>query len=122
MKIAIITGANGGIGLEITKSVVKAGYHVVMACRNLKTAEAKKAEILSDCDGESIEIMQLDLSDLNSVTTFVSEIARKFGSVHLLMNNARMIPTCFEQTADGFERTTCINYTVEQKTYPTDDQ
>ncbi|MDR2009537.1 MAG: SDR family oxidoreductase [Bacteroidales bacterium] len=110
MKTAIITGAAGGIGFEITKAMTEAGYHVVMACRNIKAAEVKIAEILTCNKNGSIEVIYLDLSDLNSVISFVSEISRKFDSVDLLMNNAGMIPTCFELTSDGFERTVCINY------------
>lgn len=110
MKTAIITGASGGIGLEITKAVVEAGYHVVMACRDITKAKLKKAEIISLYKEGSIEIIDLDLSSLESVIHFTSEITRKFDSVDLLMNNAGVIPTCFEQTYDGFERAVSVNY------------
>lgn len=110
MKTAIITGASGGIGLEITKAVVKAGYHVVMACRDTTKAEIKKEEILSNYTKGSIEIIKLDLSSLEEVSHFAFIIAQKFDSVDLLMNNAGVIPTCFEQTCDGFEQAVCVNY------------
>jgi len=110
MKTAIITGAGGGIGVEITKAVVKAGYHVVMACRNVTKAEKIKTEILSGYSEGSIEVIKLDLSSLGSIISFISEITRKFDSVDLLMNNAGIIPTCPEQTCDGFELTVSVNY------------
>lgn len=110
MKTAVITGAGGGMGFEITKAMADAGYHVVMACRNLKTAEVKKAEILSVCKEGRIEVIHLDLSDLNSVVSFASEINRRFDNIDLLMNNAGVIPTCFEKTHDGFEYSVTVNY------------
>ena len=110
MKTAIITGAAGGIGTEITKAVAQAGYHVVMACRNVEKAEAKKAEILSGCSNGSIEVIPLDLSSLEATTSFAQAITSRFGTVDLLMNNAGMIPRRFEQTADGFEQTVCVNF------------
>lgn len=110
MKTAIITGAAGGMGMEITKAVVNAGYHVVMTCRDITVGEMKREEILSACQGGSVEVMQLDLSDLDAVGSFTTGVIRKFDTVDLLMNNAGIIPTCFEQTGDGFERSVCINY------------
>lgn len=110
MKTAIITGADGGIGAEITKAVAGAGYHVVMACRNVAKAEKVKAEILSGYSGGSLEVIKLDLSSLESVISFTAEISRKFDSVDLLMNNAGIIPTCPEQTCDGFEQAVSVNY------------
>lgn len=110
MKTAIITGANSGIGLEITKAVVKAGYHVVMGCRDTVKAEMKKREILAECNEGSIEVIKLDLSSLEEVVQFTSVISEKYESVDLLMNNAGVIPTCFKQTCDGFEHAVCVNY------------
>lgn len=110
MKTAIITGADGGIGVEITNAVAQAGYHVVMACRNLAKAELKKTEILSAYPEGSIEVIRLDLSSLEAVLSFTAEIERKFGTVDLLMNNAGTIPTVFQQTADGFEQAVSVNY------------
>jgi len=110
MKTAIITGAAGGIGQEITKAVARAGCHVVMACRDVDKAEKKKSEILSGYDKGSIEVIPLDLSNLDAVNTFAAVIAERFGSVDLLMNNAGIIPDCFQQTVDGFEQAACVNY------------
>jgi len=110
MKTAIITGAAGGIGQEITKAVVRAGYHVVMACRDITKAEKKRTEILSGYKEGSIEVISLDLSSLDSVNSFAAVIAEKFDSIDLLMNNAGIIPGCFQQTVDGFEQAACVNY------------
>jgi len=110
MKTAIITGGNEGIGLEITRVVAKAGFHVIMACRNIEKAEIRREGILSENREASIEVLYLDLSDLNNICSFCSLIAEKFHCIDLLMNNAGMIPTCSGQNLYGLEQAVCVNY------------
>lgn len=110
MKIAIITGADGGMGVEITKAVARAGYYVVMACRNRKKAELRRAEILAAYREGLLEVAHLDLASFRSVSAFSAFIAKKFRRVDLLMNNAGMISQSFGQTPDGFEQTVSVNY------------
>lgn len=110
MKNAVITGADGGMGTEITKAVASAGYHVIMACRELKKGEEKKKRILAECAGASLEVSQIDLSSFESVSSFADKLIERDVPLSLLMNNAGTMATCFEQTAEGLERTVCVNY------------
>ena len=76
-KIAIITGADGGMGTAITKTVVNAGFHVVMACRNMEKA-AKVKEKLEKETGQAIDLMELDLASVASVLRFAEAVKQKY--------------------------------------------
>ena len=102
-KIAIVTGANSGLGYEVTRVLAKNGAHVVMGCRNLEKAEVAFNQIITDDINSSLEIIRLDLSDLASVKDFVSEFSKKHQSLDILCNNAGVMMTPYQKTVDGFE-------------------
>lgn len=110
MKNAVITGADGGMGCEITKAVAMAGYHVIMACKDPVKGQTKKDQILSEHGWLSLEVMQIDLASLETVSSFADKLIGNNIPISLLMNNAGTLCTCFEQTADGLERTVSVNY------------
>ena len=60
-KLAVITGADGGMGSEITRAVALAGYRVIMACCNLEKAEAKRKFLMKETNNEDIEVWKIDL-------------------------------------------------------------
>ena len=102
-RIAIVTGANSGTGYEAAKALARKGAHVVMACRNQEKAEKAKNDILSEYPKLSLEIIQLDLSNLSSVKRFVEEFNKKHQLLNLLINNAGVMMIPNQKTADGFE-------------------
>ena len=109
-KTAVITGADGGMGSEITKAVALAGYHVIMVCYTSFKGEEKKSRIALDTGNDDIEVVQADLSSMESVVEAARKIKRKTPSVELLMNNAGTMCTHFTRTEDGFEHTVAVNY------------
>lgn len=109
-KTAVITGADGGMGSEITKAVAMAGYHVIMVCYTSFKGEEKKSRIILDTGNEDIEVVQADLSSMESVVDAVDKIKDKTPSVELLMNNAGTMCTHYVRTEDGFEHTVAVNY------------
>lgn len=109
-KTAVITGADGGMGSEITKAVAMAGYHVIMVCYTSFKGEEKKSRIILDTGNEDIEMVQADLSSMESVVDAVDKIKDKTPSVELLMNNAGTMCTHYVRTEDGFEHTVAVNY------------
>ena len=109
-KTAVITGADGGMGSEITKAVAMAGYHVIMVCYTSFKGEEKRSRIILDTGNEDIEVVQADLSSMESVLDAVDKIKDKTPSVELLMNNAGTMCTHFQQTPDGLEYTVAVNY------------
>ena len=78
MKLAVITGADGGMGTEITRAAAKAGYRIVMACYRPEKAEKVKDMLVRDTGNPHIEVLGVDLSSLASVAAF-AEILLKRG-------------------------------------------
>lgn len=110
MKLAIITGADGGMGYEETKAVAQKGYHTIMACYCPKLAMAKCKKMIEETGNPNIEVLGLNLADLASVRRFADEVKSRFEHLDLLMNNAGTIATGYEITVDGLERTVSVNY------------
>lgn len=103
-RVAIVTGANSGIGFETAKALAKKGATVVLACRNQAKGEAAAEAIRSETPAGSVPVMALDLASLASVRAFAAEFSSKFERLDLLINNAGVmaLPNRLE-TADGFE-------------------
>lgn len=110
MKLAIITGADGGMGSEITRAVAAAGYRVIMACYNPVAAEAKRQRLVRETGNAAIEVRQIDLASLASVASFAETLLACGEPVALLMNNAGTLSTGRYITEDGLERTVSVNY------------
>ncbi|MCB8945656.1 MAG: SDR family NAD(P)-dependent oxidoreductase [Ardenticatenaceae bacterium] len=102
-KVAVITGANSGIGFETAKVLAAKEATVVMACRNLEKANQAAQEIRLGNKRARLEIMQLDLANLASVRKFVETFKAKYTQLHLLINNAGVMIPPYTQTADHFE-------------------
>ncbi len=109
-KVAIVTGANSGIGYQTTIGLVKKNIEVVMACRNLQKAEEAKANILQLHPEAKMKPMMLDLSSLTEVIKFAREFQSQFYKLHLLVNNAGIMMSPYKITPDGFENQLATNY------------
>ncbi len=109
-KIAIVTGANSGLGKEITIGLAKKEIKVIMACRNQSKAESAKEEVLSQVNSADIEIMLLDLNSLNSVRNFATAFGEKYDRIDLLIENAGIMIPPLSKTEDGFESQMGVNY------------
>jgi len=109
-KIAIVTGANSGLGKEITIGLAKKEIKVIMACRNQSKAESAKAEVLSQVNSAAIEIMILDLNSLNSVRNFAAAFGEKYDHLDLLIENAGIMIPPLSKTEDGFVSQMGVNY------------
>ncbi len=109
-RLAIVTGADTGMGLEETRAVAEAGFHVIMACFCPVKAAPVCQRLITETGNPDIEVIGLDLANLSSVRAFADEIKARFTSLALLMNNAGTIETGFHTTVDGLERTVSVNY------------
>ena len=109
-KVAIVTGANSGLGKEITIGLAKKEIKIIMACRNKSKAEAAKAEVLSKVNTADIEIMILDLKSLSSVRNFAATFSERYNHLDLLIENAGIMIPPLSKTEDGFESQMGVNY------------
>ena len=109
-KLAVITGADGGMGMEITRAVATAGYKVIMACRDPEIAEEKRQLIMRETGNIALEIVPVNLASLSSTASFANELFQRGEVITLLMNNAGTMETRRCITEDGLERTVSVNY------------
>jgi NAD(P)-dependent dehydrogenase (short-subunit alcohol dehydrogenase family) len=100
-RTAVVTGANSGLGLVTSRELARAGATVVLACRDVEKGAAAAAEIGAAVPGGRLEVSELDLSSLASVRRFAETF--EGGELDLLINNAGIMMTPQQQTADGFE-------------------
>jgi NAD(P)-dependent dehydrogenase (short-subunit alcohol dehydrogenase family) len=108
-KIAIITGADGDMGREITKAVAKAGYLTIMACYPNKKLESICHEMSYKTKGEVI-YGDLDLADVDSIDRFVASVKEKFNQVDLLINNAGTLYPKNKTLDEKWDYTIMVNY------------
>ena len=109
-KVAIVTGANCGIGFETAKEFSRKYAHTILACRNLEKGEAALADIKKEIPNASAEVIQLDLSSLASVQQFAADFNAKYERLDILVNNAGVMYVPYGKTEDGFERHFGINH------------
>ena len=100
-RVAIVTGANSGIGRAAAQGLAALGMHVVLAVRDPGRGERAAASIRAGLDVPAApEVRALDLADLASVRDFAAGCS---GEIHLLINNAGVMMPPLTRTADGFE-------------------
>lgn len=103
-RLAVVTGANSGLGFGLVRRLAMAGADVVMAIRNRAKGEAAIDTLRADLPDAKLTIKQLDLSSLNSVAALGEELVAEGRPVDVLINNAGvMTPPRREETNDGFE-------------------
>jgi len=108
-KVALITGANSGLGLAAAKTLAKRGARVVMACRNAAKAEAAADAVRQTATGP-VEVVSLDLGSLASVDTCASAFLKNEPKLDLLLNNAGLMAIDEAKTEDGFEMQFGVNH------------
>ncbi len=87
-KTVIVTGANSGLGYEISRVALLKGAHLVMACRNLDRANSAKAKLIKDTGRDDIVIEQYDQSKVTSIHAFSKTILEKYSDFYSLVLNA----------------------------------
>lgn len=105
---AVVTGATGGLGLEVAAAMVQAGHEVVLTGRNPAKGQAALARIAASKPAGKVSFVALDMASLASVRAFAAQQTEPLG---LLVNNAGvMAPDTRQVTADGFELQMGTNY------------
>jgi len=108
-RIALVTGANSGLGLETARALAQRGATVLLACRQRSRGEEARRQLLPLARA-GLEVIDLDLADLASVAAAASQVQREFGRLDLLINNAGVMapPRCLSR--DGYELQFAVNH------------
>jgi NAD(P)-dependent dehydrogenase (short-subunit alcohol dehydrogenase family) len=108
-RVAVVTGANRGLGREVTRSLAGRGARVIMACRDEAAGEAAAAALRAEQPTATLEVRPLDLASLASVEKFAAGLAGE-PRLDLLGNNAGLMAVDRDLTADGFEVHLGVNH------------
>ncbi|XP_077974018.1 WW domain-containing oxidoreductase-like [Styela clava] len=109
-KVAIITGANSGIGYETARSLAHHGAQVILACRNIEKGNAAARDIRKNREDTKVRVMEIDLCSLQSVKRFALEFKTTGLPLHYLILNAGVFALPWQLTVDGIERTFAANH------------
>ncbi|KAF8130188.1 hypothetical protein EV363DRAFT_1450626 [Boletus edulis] len=102
-KVALITGANAGIGKETARVLLTKNAKVWIACRSVSKGEAALKE-LKELTGRDAHLLKLDLANLKSVKQSVEEFLQRETQLHILFNNAGVYgPPIGMVTDDGYD-------------------
>jgi NAD(P)-dependent dehydrogenase (short-subunit alcohol dehydrogenase family) len=110
LRTAVVTGANGGLGLQTAKVLAGKGAHVVMAVRDQDKAVRAVQEITAEAPTASLELVEIDLACQSSVRTAAERILVGHDTVDILVNNAGLMAMPERRTADGYEMQFGVNH------------
>lgn len=102
-RIALVTGANGGLGFENARVLAARGAVVIMAARNPQKAAEARAAILEAHPDARLEVRELDLASVASIDEFSDSVVADHDHIDILINNAGVMAIPERRTADGFE-------------------
>lgn len=109
-KIAVVTGANSGLGFYTSRALAAKGAKVIMACRNQEKGEQARLRIMAEGVPVEPEVWKLDLASLESVRAFAQNFAVSGHQLDLLINNAGLMAIPYSRTEDGFEMQFGVNH------------
>lgn len=108
-KTYVITGANSGIGYEAARYLGAKGGDIVMVCRSREKGETARQALSSQVKGK-VDLIQMDLSDMNSVRRAAEELRAYCSKIDALINNAGIMMTPQQKTVDGFDLQMASNH------------
>ena len=101
-RLALITGANSGLGLETVRALAAKGATVLMACRSRSRAETARNSLLEE-GFTGLDLIDLDLADLNSVAAAATTVEQRYGHLDLLINNAGVMAPPYRRSPRKLE-------------------
>jgi len=109
-RVAVVTGANSGLGYQVAVALATAGAQVVLACRNAGKSTSAVASIRAFVPAARVISLPLDLADLASVAAFADDFRSRYKRLDLLVNNAGLMAVDQSRTVDGFETQLGVNH------------
>ncbi|MDT8369433.1 MAG: SDR family NAD(P)-dependent oxidoreductase [Longimicrobiales bacterium] len=107
--VAVVTGANSGVGLHTTRVLTRDGWHLIMVCRSEARGEAARAALREEFPGAAPDLLVHDLASLDDVVALADTLAER-ERIDALVNNAGLYHAHLEHTPEGFEWTMGINH------------
>ena len=102
-KVAIVTGANSGVGWESARALAQANATVILACRSVRRGDTAANAIRQEAPTAQVIVRRLDLADLESIRTFARVFMSERERLDILVNNAGVMLAPYGTTKDGFE-------------------
>ncbi len=102
-KVAVVTGANRGIGLETARELARKGADTILACRSVERGQRAIDEVRAEMPRSMVALMMLDLGSLASIERFARALTRTRSRLDVLINNAGIMAVPYSQTEHGFE-------------------
>jgi NAD(P)-dependent dehydrogenase (short-subunit alcohol dehydrogenase family) len=102
-RIAVVTGANTGLGFWTAAALAEKGAHVVLAVRNVEKGNEAASQITAKSPNAVVKVHQLDLTSLDAVRSSADQLKAEHQRIDLLINNAGVMYTDKDTTKDGFE-------------------
>lgn len=109
-SIAIVTGANTGLGFDTALAFARKEITVIMACRNEQKAKGAIAKIKEFIPNAELQFISIDLMDLDSVRAFADAFKKSYNRLDIFVNNAGIMFPPYQQTKQGFESQMGVNY------------
>jgi retinol dehydrogenase 12 len=109
-KTVIITGSTSGIGTKTAVELARMGANLVLPVRNISKGQDLRKEIIEKTQNDRVEIMECDLASLSSIRKFVTAFKERHNELHILINNAGIWETSYQETVDGIEQTFAVNH------------
>ena len=109
-KVAMVTGANSGIGYETAVALARKDATVIMTARTVQKGEAAAEALRRAVNKAEVEVMTLDLADLTSVRHFAAAFQQKYQRLDILCNNAGVMAIPYQTSVDGFEMQFATNH------------
>jgi NAD(P)-dependent dehydrogenase (short-subunit alcohol dehydrogenase family) len=109
-KVIVVTGANAGLGLQLSLRLARMGAHVVMACRSLPRAEKAREGVRAEVPGARTTVLPLDVAEPDSIRAFRARFASQVGHLDILINNAGIFGAPLSHNSAGHELHFATNY------------
>lgn len=102
-RVALVTGASGGLGEETARALAEKGAHVILTARDMPKGEAAAERIRASTGNPRVEVESLELGSFASIRAFAERVLARHPALHMLVNNAGVMACPFGKTSEGHE-------------------